>query len=1041
MSDYQLMIKIAGQLDGSLSAACKNAQSMLDGLNKSGSAVGKMAGGAMKFYGGLYKGNAAVLGAMAVGAAKITASTIKTGQQFEEAMSQVSATMRLDKTTQEFQDLQETVLDLGRTTNFTATEAAEGANILAMSGYDAYETIAALPTVLTLAGAGALSMADSSRYLTGTLASFGLDKTTDNFEHLADVMAITAASAQTDVSQLGEAFVKMGANGAALKGGVDEFSALAGVLANVNITGAEAGTHIRNIVQSLQSPRNKDAAAMFDQLGIKAYDAQGNLREIADIFGDLSTAMEGKTPEQIDAVMNTLFKQTDRAAAKALLNGLQDYQELMQTIEGSDGAAQEMYGRQMDNLQGDIDILSSAWEGFQLALYNAFNTGDNGIRDLVQSATGFVTELTEAFNSEGIMGLPEVIGDAMGNAAIAIQTKGPEAINAAFDWVDELYQTIGSAENSEAIGSAAASVLTTFGERFITNTGEFTIMAGNLLSGLLEGLETEDAGGRLAEALVQQLSEIGNWSAENLPDMGAAAGEIIKNFATTIAESGNSGQLIGAGIRILSGLGQGIIQGAGILVGAAPQIIVDLIGGILGNIGTFFEAGAALIMALKDGAVSAAAGIGDFFTDLMTPDPIEVKGDVNYDVVPEDIGAAMQVMASTGQGAFATIGEAAQNTFTQLATGETTVSALDSKIQSLNQSGQSFDEMGVSVMDLQTGLETFMNTYNSLLDSGLGQNPAEGLTEGMESASETMSGLSAETQAAVDNINSSLSGIDGGGAAESLTAEFEAAAQAAEQASTSISEATSQTQTGTADLTINVGSVTLEGFEEAIMSEFANPASVTAGVDVTVNLGEHDFSSARSQFDADAQAAFDPPAEVSSSVIVTSVAYGGASGLAEAYAAFAAEAQATFSVPVNVTASVNVNASSSGGAALSAEGRYVDHPLLTWVGEDGPEYIIPVGSDKTARGLDLWMAAGQTLGAFDNTLSAPVSSIANGAPKAAPVEPAGGGAGMTFAPVINISINGNADESTAQGIANLTVDRLRQMIKQIQFDDRRAAFV
>ena len=1040
MSDYQLMIKIAGQLDGSLSAACKNAQSMLDGLNKGGGALSKMAGAALSGYSMLYKGNAMLLGAMAVGAAKVAASTLKTGAQFEEAMSQVSATLQLDKTTQEFQDLQDTVMELGRSTNFTATEAAEGANILAMSGYDAYETIAALPTVLTLAGAGALSMADSSKYLTGTLASFGLDKTTDNFEHLADVMAITAASAKTDVGELGEAFTKMGANGASLQGGVNEFAALAGVLANVNITGSEAGTHIRNIVQSLQSPRNKEAAQMFEDLGISAYDAEGNLREIADIFGDLSEAMEGKTPEQIDDIMNTLFKQTDRAAAKALLTGLEDYKELMEIIEGSDGAAQEMYERQTDNLQGDIDRLSSAWEGFQLALYDAFNASDSGVRELVSSATGFVTELTDAFNAEGIMGLPEVIGNAMGNAASAIEEHGADAINAAFDFTDKLYQTIGNEENSSQIGEAAASVLTTFGERFITSTGEFTVMAGNIVSGLITGLEGENAGGRIAEALVTQLTQIGNWSAENLPDMGAAAGEVIKQFATTIAESANSGNLIGAGIRIISGLGRGLIQGAGILVGAVPGIIVDLVGGILGNIGTLFEAGKALIMALKDGAVSAAEGIGDFFHDLITQEPIEVKTGVDYDVVPEDIGAAMQVMASTGQGAFATIGDAAQNTFKQLATGETTVSELDSKIQSLNKAGESFDEMGVSVDDLQTGLETFMNAYNQFLEAGMGQNPAEGITEGMEAATEAASQFSEETQSVIDGINESLGGVDASGAFDGVTQELESAAQAAEEAGTAIQEAASETQTGTADLTINVGSVTLEGFDEAIASEFANPANVTAAVDVQVDLGEHDFSSARSQFDADAQAAFSPPAEVTSSVVVTSVAYGGASGLAEAYAAFAAEAQATFSVPVNVTASVNVSASASGGVAQSAEGRYVDHPLLTWVGEDGPEYIIPVGSDKTARGLDLWMAAGQTLGAFDNTLSAPVSSIANGAPKAEPAQPAGGGAGMNFAPVINISINGNATEDTAQGIANLTVERLRQMIKQIQFDERRAAF-
>ena len=158
-------------------------------------------------------------------------------------MSQVAATLQLDSATEEgaaqLAILEEAARQCGRETAFSASEAAEGLNMLAMAGYGASDAATALPSVLALAGAGAIEMGDSARYITAPLASLGLEKTEENFNHLADVMASTAAKAKTDVGQMGEALTTLGGTGQGLKGGVNEIAASLGVLENADITGAD----------------------------------------------------------------------------------------------------------------------------------------------------------------------------------------------------------------------------------------------------------------------------------------------------------------------------------------------------------------------------------------------------------------------------------------------------------------------------------------------------------------------------------------------------------------------------------------------------------------------------------------------------------------------------------------------------------------------------------------------------------------------------------------------------------------------------------
>ena len=313
MSDYSIAVKIAGELAGSFKSSLQGAQKGLAGL----------AGAAGKIGGATMKAAAAGIGAATTAAAGLGTAAVNVGKEFEAAMSQVSATMLLDKGTEEgkaaFQTLEDAARAGGASTAFSAAEAAEGLNYLALAGYDAEKAAAALPTVLRLARAGAMELGDASDMVTGNMSALNIEATQVNLDAFADNLAMAASKSNTSVAQLGEAILTVGGTAQGLAGGTTELSASLGILADSGIKASEGGTHLRNMIMSLQMPRNDNAANMFKELGLQAYDAEGNMRSLGDVFGDLNDRLSSASAEQVNSTLATIFKQTDLASARAML--------------------------------------------------------------------------------------------------------------------------------------------------------------------------------------------------------------------------------------------------------------------------------------------------------------------------------------------------------------------------------------------------------------------------------------------------------------------------------------------------------------------------------------------------------------------------------------------------------------------------------------------------------------------------------------------------------------------------------------------------
>ena len=206
---------------------------------------------------------------------ELAKTSVGVGMSFQSSMSQVAATMGVG--VDQIQSLTDKAKEMGSTTAFTATQAADALNYLALAGYDANKAAEVLPSVLNLAAAGGMDLAYASDLVTDAMASLNLEANKQNVDEFGNKLAKAASKANANVSQLGEAILTVGGTAANLKGGTTELTTALGLLANVGIKGAEGGTHLRNIILSLQSP-TKDAREVMEQLGLEVYDAQGNMR-------------------------------------------------------------------------------------------------------------------------------------------------------------------------------------------------------------------------------------------------------------------------------------------------------------------------------------------------------------------------------------------------------------------------------------------------------------------------------------------------------------------------------------------------------------------------------------------------------------------------------------------------------------------------------------------------------------------------------------------------------------------------------------------
>lgn len=390
--------------------------------------------------------------ALANGLKTLATAAVGVGSDFESGMTLVAATMGITTEeiaagSEEFDKLQKAAKEAGATTQFSATQAAEALNYMALAGYDADKSIETLPTVLNLAAAGGMDLATASDMVTDSMSALGdAAGTTEGF---VDKMAKTSQKSNTNVQQLGEAILTVGGTAKNLAGGVVEMNTVLGIFADNGVKGAEGGTALRNVILSLTAPTDK-AKKQMEALGLHVFDANENMRPLNETFNDLNGILGTMTQGEQTEVLNSIFNKVDLKSVNALLaNSGERFDELSGYISDCDGAAADMAATMNDNLQGKVTILKSGLEGLGIAAYEKFKTP---LTNAVENITEVIGQLQTDLTDGSLSGALEKIATGFGNMV----EKASEIVAAILPTLLEGLGWI--ADNGETIVSVLAGI-------------------------------------------------------------------------------------------------------------------------------------------------------------------------------------------------------------------------------------------------------------------------------------------------------------------------------------------------------------------------------------------------------------------------------------------------------------------------------------------------------------------------------------------------------------------------------------------------------
>lgn len=284
--------------------------------------------------------------------------------EFEAAMAKVGAVSRAND--DDLAKLTDTARMLGRETPWSASQAAEGMQYLAMAGFDVNEVVAAMPGMLALASAGATDLGSTADIASNILTGFGMKA--DEMGRVGDVLVNTFTSSNTTVGMLGETMKYVAPAAASLGVDLETAAAMAGKLGDAGIQGSEAGTALRGILTRLAAP-SKDAADTLKELGVSVSDANGNMRAVPEILADIDEAMRGYGGAARAEMIKTLFETEAMSAATILLGqagsgSLQSYAESLKET----GSAARVAAQINDNTAGALKTLQSRAESLSIAL-------------------------------------------------------------------------------------------------------------------------------------------------------------------------------------------------------------------------------------------------------------------------------------------------------------------------------------------------------------------------------------------------------------------------------------------------------------------------------------------------------------------------------------------------------------------------------------------------------------------------------------------------------------------------------------------------
>ena len=293
-----------------------------------------------------------------LGVVGLGTAAVKTAADFDSAMSKVAAVS--GATGSDLEALRDKAREMGSKTKFSASEAAEAMNYMAMAGWKTEDMFSGIEGVMNLAAASGEDLATTSDIVTDALTAFGLSAKDSG--HFADILAAASSNANTNVSMMGETFKYCAPIAGALGFSAEDTAEAIGLMANAGIKGSQAGTALRTIMNNL-SGDVKICGSSIGEVTVATTNADGSMRNLSDILADCRTAFAGLTESEKAQAAESLVGKNAMSGFLALMNaGEADINKLSSAIDNCDGSAASMAETMNDNLAGQLQILKSQLE-------------------------------------------------------------------------------------------------------------------------------------------------------------------------------------------------------------------------------------------------------------------------------------------------------------------------------------------------------------------------------------------------------------------------------------------------------------------------------------------------------------------------------------------------------------------------------------------------------------------------------------------------------------------------------------------------------
>lgn len=336
--------------------------------------------------------------------------SLQVGMDFEAGMSQVQATS--GASAEEMVQLEAKAKKMGATTKFSASEAAEAFNYMAMAGWKTGDMLDGIEGILMLAASANADLGETSDIVTDALTAMGY--AAKDAGQLADVMAAAASNSNTNVGLMGYTFKYAAPIVGALGYNMEDLAIATGLMANAGVKGEMAGTQLRAGMLRLTKPTKEMSTAM-DKYGISITNSDGSMKSLMEVMQMYRSKLGGLTEAEQAQTAAILFGTEAASGWLSIINASdEDFDKLTEAIYNSEGAAKEMSEVMINNLQGDLTIMKSALEGVGIAAYQGFS---NPLRQAVQSVSA---ELSSYDVAKLINGVSYEIGQLASRVASAL---------------------------------------------------------------------------------------------------------------------------------------------------------------------------------------------------------------------------------------------------------------------------------------------------------------------------------------------------------------------------------------------------------------------------------------------------------------------------------------------------------------------------------------------------------------------------------------------------------------------------------------------